>query len=544
MSNQVRGLGLVVVLTVVLATAGCGNGSTNSYTGVGSLSVGSIQPQPFYSALSDPFTVSGSNFQSLASPPGGTVVVRFTSTVGTPFVGGTSSTVDVPGTVVDGTTISGNSPLAMFAGTFTAFVTVILPSTVEGTSATPIATFIGLTVTGALPNAVDSEIPQSVQVQGTGFVPVAGTAQVRFFVDAGTPFLGGTAGSITVPGTITSPTTIAVTTPVAGVKTDTPTRIEVTIPAGVTGASTTPLLTFRAATLASIGPNPIFSQTPTPLTLNGGRLGTGGPCTVTFQDPSGGTPFVGNTVNALTVAGIVVNATTITCVSPFCGLTADFQPEIVVTLPSGACPTLTAGALTIQRAVVTAVSPLVVDQAVPTAAVITGMGFGPVGPCNVTLSDPAGGTPFVLGTVATLTVAGTVVSATTINFTTPISGLLNKLQPDVSVLFPDGGTGFGAAPLFTLEVAPTAVDDNYTAIGNVDISVNAADGVIQNALTGDSDPDGDPLSVTAFDAASTNGGTVVVAADGSFTYNPPPGSRARTPSPTPSPTASSSTPQP
>ena len=39
----------------------------------------------------------------------------------------------------------------------------------------------------------------------------------------------------------------------------------------------------------------------------------------------------------------------------------------------------------------------------------------------------------------------------------------------------------------------------------------------------DSDPDGDAITVSAFDATSTAGGTVAVAADGSFTYDPPAG---------------------
>ena len=41
----------------------------------------------------------------------------------------------------------------------------------------------------------------------------------------------------------------------------------------------------------------------------------------------------------------------------------------------------------------------------------------------------------------------------------------------------------------------------------------------EQANLDDGDIDGGPLSVTAFDAVSTQGGTVVVAADGSFSPN-------------------------
>ncbi len=65
------------------------------------------------------------------------------------------------------------------------------------------------------------------------------------------------------------------------------------------------------------------------------------------------------------------------------------------------------------------------------------------------------------------------------------------------------------------------VDDFYQATGNVGISVPAGSGVLVN----DADPDGGPpsLTVSNFDATSTNGGNVNVAGDGGFTYDPPPG---------------------
>lgn len=62
---------------------------------------------------------------------------------------------------------------------------------------------------------------------------------------------------------------------------------------------------------------------------------------------------------------------------------------------------------------------------------------------------------------------------------------------------------------------PDAVDDDYTTDEDTVLNV-AAPGVLAN----DSDPESDPLTVTAFDATSAQGATVTVNADGSFSYDP------------------------
>ena len=67
--------------------------------------------------------------------------------------------------------------------------------------------------------------------------------------------------------------------------------------------------------------------------------------------------------------------------------------------------------------------------------------------------------------------------------------------------------------------APEAVDDAVFTSQDMVIMLAADEGVLVN----DTDPNGDPLTVTAFDAASTAGGTVVVADDGGLGYTPPAG---------------------
>lgn len=61
--------------------------------------------------------------------------------------------------------------------------------------------------------------------------------------------------------------------------------------------------------------------------------------------------------------------------------------------------------------------------------------------------------------------------------------------------------------------APTAVNDQFAALGNTPLTVNAAQGVLAN----DTHNGG---VVISFDATSANGGTVAVNLNGSFQYVP------------------------
>lgn len=88
-----------------------------------------------------------------------------------------------------------------------------------------------------------------------------------------------------------------------------------------------------------------------------------------------------------------------------------------------------------------------------------------------------------------------------------------------------GNVGFGSrqggntAPVLVLtfeSAPPEPGDDEYDAIGNVLLDVDAADGILAN-------DQGEGLEVTSFDSTSAQGGQVDVNPDGSFTYNPPAG---------------------
>ena len=85
------------------------------------------------------------------------------------------------------------------------------------------------------------------------------------------------------------------------------------------------------------------------------------------------------------------------------------------------------------------------------------------------------------------------------------------------------GQGGSAQATVTLTVTPVggnndpiAVDDGYSTPQDTTLVEPALTGVLAN----DSDPDGDPLSVTPTPVSGPSSGTLTLATDGSFTYVP------------------------
>jgi uncharacterized repeat protein (TIGR01451 family) len=116
--------------------------------------------------------------------------------------------------------------------------------------------------------------------------------------------------------------------------------------------------------------------------------------------------------------------------------------------------------------------------------------------------SPAG--PFHLGDTITysVTISDTGADATGVVFTD----------------MPDPNTTLVAGSVMA---SPLAVDDSYACTGNLSIAVPAGSGVLANDYLGLN-----PVAtITASDTTSANSGTVAVAADGSFTYEPAAGFR-------------------
>ncbi|MCD9623975.1 Ig-like domain-containing protein [Rhabdothermincola salaria] len=120
---------------------------------------------------------------------------------------------------------------------------------------------------------------------------------------------------------------------------------------------------------------------------------------------------------------------------------------------------------------------------------------------------------------------------TVISFTSATDGVVNpsldgsfSYTPDAGFVGTDGFTytisdGVAtASATVTIQVRvntpPVAVDDDYEVHAGEVLTVGASEGV----LADDTDADGDPLAVIAFDSATD--GTLDIAGDGSFTYTP------------------------
>ncbi|MDB9524843.1 cadherin-like domain-containing protein, partial [Oscillatoria sp. CS-180] len=94
---------------------------------------------------------------------------------------------------------------------------------------------------------------------------------------------------------------------------------------------------------------------------------------------------------------------------------------------------------------------------------------------------------------------------------------------DEIALFADVLSGSSIEQLYAAGIAltsqntiPVAVSDRYATDEDTPLSVTAAQGLLSN----DSDGDNDVLQVTSSDIVSTNGGTVSINSDGSFSYTP------------------------
>ncbi len=136
-------------------------------------------------------------------------------------------------------------------------------------------------------------------------------------------------------------------------------------------------------------------------------------------------------------------------------------------------------------------------------------------------SDPEGDDLTVSAFDGTSAEGGTVEMNADGSFTyTPPAGFTGTDSFTYTVSDGNGGTDIATVTVTVTapNSDPSAQDDEYSTEQDVPLTVSAP-GVLAN----DSDPEGDDLTVSAFDASSVEGGTVAMNADGSFTYTPPAG---------------------
>ena len=98
-----------------------------------------------------------------------------------------------------------------------------------------------------------------------------------------------------------------------------------------------------------------------------------------------------------------------------------------------------------------------------------------------------------------------------------LTGYLNSgevARIDYIEFIPTSGSGGGSTP--PTNTAPTANSDSYTTAEDTVLNIAAGSGVLSN----DSDVDGDALTASLSSNSTTQGGTVTMNADGSFSYTP------------------------
>ncbi len=105
----------------------------------------------------------------------------------------------------------------------------------------------------------------------------------------------------------------------------------------------------------------------------------------------------------------------------------------------------------------------------------------------------------------------------TLNYTVTIGNA--GADPALGVMFSDTIDPNTTLVPGSVNTSPLALTDTYASIGNVGITVPAANGVLAN----DFDPDGTIPAIVAVNTAGTQGTVSLNLANGSFTFNPNPG---------------------
>ncbi|WP_218244358.1 tandem-95 repeat protein [Pseudomonas sp. FW305-20] len=164
------------------------------------------------------------------------------------------------------------------------------------------------------------------------------------------------------------------------------------------------------------------------------------------------------------------------------------------------------------------------EDSVATGSVLSGTSSvdGPVSVINFTV----GATTYTAGSTATIANVGTLVIGASGAYTFTPTANYNGSVPSVSYTVTDGS---GNNVTSTLNISVTPVDDNFTDISET-ISTPEDTAVTGSVLTGTSSVDGDvsvvnfTVGATTYAAGSTatlaNVGTLVLAANGDYTFTP------------------------
>jgi hypothetical protein len=460
-------------VAVAAALSACGGSGPANSVGFGGITLTSIVPSPLLGCAPQPFTITGTGFETLT---GTTVQVRFVATGGaTPFGG--STTAVVIGNVTSDTTITGTTPAMEICGiaaiTFDVDVTLESGVSTIGTGGGISVTAGAPAITSISPNPIPAAIPTSFTLTGTGF-GAAGTQVTIRFTSANPGDLNfddGTANFADVHTTVTSDVSITAESPVARACTaDFTASVQLIYPDGCCSVPTgTGFVTFLAPTLALMtGQFTTTGLVSTPLTLSGANLGVAGEiATLRFESDADLPIFAGGTSSSIEVPATLLTTATFSFVLPTatqCGLPTTTVNMRFTSPRGGSCVQSLAAYGTYNAPTVASVDIPVVPALVPTAVTLTGGFWGPATgqTVPVTLVSTGGGTPaiFADGTATSIDLVGTVVDPFTITMTTPSVTLcgIDSTTAQAVVRFPaNGGTcALSPAGLLTFEAPALA----------------------------------------------------------------------------------------
>lgn len=429
---------------------GCGSGGSSGGS-AGSLQLTVVDPSVLFSHAPNSIRILGSGFGERRTK----VTVRFMALAGTPFAGGTSSTLDVQCTVDSDQQVRGTVPPTFVTSGFDAAVAVILASGAEVSTTGGACSFLAQEVLDITPDEVIGGANPPFTITGRGFVPPLGLVQVQFRAESGAPFFGGTNDLVTTIGTVTSPTTITGLLPDSKAAFESLADVTVILESTATMTSAAPLITFKPVpTVLVFSPSVVPGGAPRAATIQGtAYTPTGGNVQVTLTAVSG-TPFFGGFSSVASFPGTIAGPTLIDTIVP------DLDPDsaglafVTVSLPGGAEVTSDLPLVQFQPGpTVTNVTPSVLETGSldPWATVgpavpfmVSGTNFGtPGGVVNV-LFTAAVGTPFNNGTAATFNTTATILDAS--NMAGSFPDPLTDVAVDISVTctFPSGAVASSA----------------------------------------------------------------------------------------------------
>nr|WP_223530603.1 Ig-like domain-containing protein [Pseudomonas sp. BF-B-26] len=477
---------------------------------------------------------TGSVLSGTLSVDGPVSVVNFT--VGaTTYVAGSTATIANVGTLVIG--VNGAytfTPAADYNGT----VPTVSYTVTDG-SGSNVTSTLNISVTPVNDNFTD--VSETVTVNedtlATGNVlagtsSVDGPVSVVNFTVGTTTYVAGSTATIANVGTLVIGVNGAYTfTPAADYNGTVPT-VSYTVTDG-SGSNVTSTLNISVTPV-----NDNFTDVSETVTVNEDTLATGnvlagtssvdGPVSVVNFTIGGTTYAAGATADIANVGTLVIGASgtyTFTPAANYNGTVPTISYTVTDGSGSDVTSTLNISVTPVNDNFTDASETVTVNEdTLATGNVLAGTSSvdGPVSVVNFTI----GGTTYAAGATANIANVGTLVIGASGTYTFTPAANYNGTVPTISYTVTDGS---GSDVTSTLNISVTPVDDSFTDVSET-VTVNEDTLATGNVLAGTSSVDG-PISVVNFTVGATtyvagatatiaNVGTLVIGANGTYTFTP------------------------